>query len=513
MRLPVCIVASAICLFAEAAGIRFTKPAWRPDLGIAVPCLEGAVGEPLDPPRAEAYLVTEDAVRRLEDRFDVDGLWLCHAMRGRWSDADGRRLFLARLGVSPPESAPGSVSTRTDFYRRLALRRFDARDKGLRDAAVADVSPVAVTRAVRPRRERRQNLAELVAYVTEADDRALVYAFRPRSPERGETPDWYLAVLVAAETDDMAEVRAHFDEDFLDAISLPAKRNRLGDVAPLLPPEGLSEADLLRHDLARSVANYDEWSFSASDGVAVIDDLDAGTRAAVVTSITNALPRLRREYARVAPSPLAATNELAAVRVFATRREYLAYVGVEQKWTAAVWSPARRELVLCCGDGGPAELLRTAWHEAFHQYLAYAGSMVSASPWFNEGHADLFAGSRFDRRTGEVAFERDARAAAFVHEYAPQLAEAIPALLAADYEEFYSGTPEEVRMRYDLAWSIAYFLEVGAPKLRFRPYEGLRRDYMDALVETKSMHEATNAALWDERREKFIASWLEFWRK
>lgn len=512
MRLPVSIVAFAICLLAEAAGIRFTKPTWRPDLGIAVPCLEGAVGEPLDPPRAETYLVTADGVGRLEDRFDVDGLWLCHAMRGRWSDADGRRLFLARLGASPLESAPGAVSTRTDFYRRLASRRFDHKDRGRRDAVVADVSPVAVSRAVRPRRERRQNLTELVAYVT-ADERALVYAFRPRSPERKESPDWYLAVLVAAEGDDMAEVRAHFDEDFLDAISVPAARSRNGDAAPLLPPDGLSEAALLRYDLERSVANYDEWRFAASDDVAVIDDLDAGTRATVVASITNALPRLRREYARIAPSPLDSANQLAVVRVFATRREYLAYVGVEQKWTAAVWSPMRRELVLCCGDGGPAELLRTAWHEAFHQYLAYAGSMVSASPWFNEGNADLFANSRFDRKTGEVIFERDARASSFVHEYAAQLAEGIPALMTADYEDFYSGTPEEVRMRYDLAWSIAYFLEVGAPKLRFRPYDGLRGDYMDALVETKSMHEATRSVLPDERRDKFIAAWLEFWRK
>ena len=41
---------------------------------------------PLDMPRAEAYLVREGGVRRLEDRFNTLDLWTSRAVLGRWED-------------------------------------------------------------------------------------------------------------------------------------------------------------------------------------------------------------------------------------------------------------------------------------------------------------------------------------------------------------------------------------------------------------------------------------------
>lgn len=509
MRLSAFIVVCAISL-ASNAELRFSEPVWRPDLGLSVPTFAAAVAEPLDPPRAESYLVTADGERRLEDRFDVNDLWYCLTLRARWSDADGRRLHLARLGLRATDDALGTLSTRTAFYGRMAHAALDPKDVAARDRAAADASPVPLGRAVKPRRAQRRDLLDLTAYTT-TNDQTLVFAFRPRTPERKETPDWYLAVLVAAPGDDMAEVRARFDADFLDRISVPAARARPRPIEPTLPPPGLAEADLLRRDIARSVANYDGWAFTTAADVAVIDNLDPGIRATVVTALTNRLPRLRQEYARRAPTPLAATNQLAVVRVFANRADYLAYVGVEQKWTAAIWSPVRRELVLCQNEGGTDELLRTAWHEAFHQYLAYAGSMIAASPWFNEGHAELFAHSHFDARTGELVFDRPPENVAYVQNYAAELAEMLPAIFDMDYHEFYAGTQDDVAAKYRVAWALAYFLEIGAPKVRFRPFENVRADYMAALVDTKSMRQAT-ATVFDERmRETFIAAWLAFW--
>jgi hypothetical protein len=224
------------------------------------------------------------------------------------------------------------------------------------------------------------------------------------------------------------------------------------------------------------------------------------------------LPRLRRAYARCVPSALSATNQTAVVRVFRSREEYLAYVGVEQKWTAALWSPVRRELVLYHPDAGADQLLRTVWHEAFHQYLAYAGSMIDSSPWFNEGHAQLFEHSHFDS-AGAVVFDHDEQAAAYVKEFAVELAQNIPAVLEMDYAAFYDGTQEEISAKYRLAWAIAYFLEVGAPNLRHRPFERLRADYLKTLVRTQSMRAATEAVLDDEARERFVSAWLDFWKQ
>ena len=100
-----------------------------------------------------------------------------------------------------------------------------------------------------------------------------------------------------------------------------------------------------------------------------------------------------------------------------------------------------------------------------------------------------------------------------MQQYAKELAEVIPVVLEMGYEEFYAGGTEEVAAKYRLAWSLAYFLEIGAPKVRFKPFRNLRRDYMKTLVETQSMLEATRRVLGEEKsRDAFVAAWLDFWQ-
>ncbi len=510
MRLNVYIAALLCWLTAEAAP-RFTDPVWRPDLGIALPGLARATASPFALPKAEGYLVTSSkGARRLEDRFDVFDLWVSATVRGRWVDAEGNQLQIARLFARPPMDAPGTVSTRRAFYDALARQPIDPEQLAQRDEAVQSVAPVEVQGPVKPRRSQRHNLRDVVYYPS-TNDHALVCAFRPRTPERKETADWYLASLLAAPTADMNEVQAWFDEAFLDAIYVPNARARSAPVAAPFPPDGATEEELLWRDVRGNVVNYDDWHSASAEDVLVVDNVDPVLRGLFIASLTNNLPRLRRAYARCVPSALSATNQTAVVRVFRSREEYLAYVGVEQKWTAALWSPVRRELVLYLPESGAEQLLHTVWHEAFHQYLAYAGSMIDSSPWFNEGHAQLFEHSHFDR-TGAIVFDRDVQAAAYVQQYAAELAQYMPAVLEMDYPAFYDGTQEEIAAKYRLAWSIAYFLEVGAPQVRFRPFERLRADYLKALVRTHSMREATAEVLDGEAREEFVAAWLDFWK-
>ena len=54
---------------------------------------------------------------------------------------------------------------------------------------------------------------------------------------------------------------------------------------------------------------------------------------------------------------------------------------------------------------------------------------------------------------------------------------------------------------------------MGAPKVRYRPYDRLRADYLEALVRTRSMHEATAAVLDEGTREAFVSDWLDFWKR
>ena len=512
MRFSAFIAVLVFSLSVEAV-VRFSAPVWRPDLDLSLPCLEGGRGAPLDMPRADAYLVTRDGKSMMEDRYDTFDLWVGQTLRGRWRDPEGNLLYIARLETCPPDDAPDTTSTRCAFAARQRSRRVNPRNPAQRDEAAMAVSPVELGRAVKPRRSKRPNFTDLISYTT-TNETSLVYAFRPRDPDSGAVHDWYLVVLQATPNSNMSEVRERFDKDFLDEISVPGSmaRRSLESAPPALDKDA-PETERLRADVRDCVVNYDEWSWTDAGDAIVVDNLDEGVRMSFVTALTNQLPRLRREFAETVPSPLSATNALAVVRIFRNREEYLAYVGVQAKWTAALWFPARRELVLYHPDGGTGTLLRTVLHESFHQYLAYAASMIDSSPWFNEGHAQLFEHSHYDWKD-RLVYERDAQSAAYVHEYAADLAEMLPDFLQLDYAEFYDGTQEDIAARYRLAWSIAYFLSEGAPLLRGQPYADFRARYMEALVKTRSMQGAVQAVLGDEKsRDAFVAAWLAFWRE
>ena len=490
------------------ASVRFARAEWFPDIGISMPVLEEAVAVPVDMPKAEAYLVTVDGKTHLEDRFDTFDLWTALTVRGRWRDAAGNELLVARLESELPDDQVGVTRTRGDFRKRL--KPLGVKDAGRRDEAVSALFlEENLSQPVKTRRNGRRNFIELLRYPT-TNENVLVYAFRPRSPERRETPGWYVVSLSGAQGEDASELEETFDESFLENVELPKASERTDCVPP--PPENADETELLREDYRRNVANYSDWHFTSSGDLMITDNLDAQARTPFLAALTNDLPRLRREYASAVPSRKADTFHPAAIRVFRTREEYLAYVGVEARWTAALWSPTRRELVLYLPEQGVDNLLHTVWHEAFHQYLSYAGLMLSPAPWVNEGHAELFEHSHFDPE-GNVVFDRNYEYARFVELNVKQLAGVLPAMLEMDYDEFYAGDQFERETKYRLAWSVAYFLQVGAPEIRFRPFEKLRGDYMDALISTRSGLRATRKVFTDEMRKDFIAEWQAYWKK
>jgi len=512
MRSTVSIFAGALLLAAEAS-VRFTAPAWHPDLDISLPILADAVAMPFEMPRAESFLVSGGGrERRLEDRFDTFDLWLAHTLRGRWRDSSGNMFYLARITACPPQDTPGTVRTRSDFIARESRAGFNIRNLEQCSEAAMSASPVELMRPIRPRRSQRRNMVELFA-LPSTNDHAFAAIFRPRSPERKETTDWYFALLIAAEGEPLDEAFRRFDEDFLDNVSVPSARVRppKESCGPDSGADGMSEADLLKAAVRQNVANYDDWHFASSEDVVIIDNLDLASRGNFIPALTNGLPRLRKAYAKCVPAAISTEGRIAVVRVFATRDDYLAYVGIEHKWTAALWDTTHRELVLYLPPDGTHELLQTVWHEAFHQYLAYAAALVTAAPWFNEGNAELFENSHLDRN-GEVVFDVNNEAASYVNQHADELAALLPDIFCLDYEDFYSGTREDIAARYRLAWSLAYFLEVGAPNVRFRPFANLRRDYVKSLVDTRSADETGRIVFSGEIQDRFIAAWLAFWK-
>ena len=80
---------------------------------------------PLDMPRAEAYLVREDGLRRLEDRYNRLDLWVSRTVTGRWVDDEGRVFTLAVLAVAPPSVGVDGTVTRVGYEAESV--KFDRR--------------------------------------------------------------------------------------------------------------------------------------------------------------------------------------------------------------------------------------------------------------------------------------------------------------------------------------------------------------------------------------------------
>ena len=493
--------------------LMFRPPEVHPDLSLECRTLANAKAEPVKMPRATAYLKSGDEGQWLEDRFDVLDMWLSEAVRARWRDDEGNRMCICRIPRKIPGDSSGETRTRTDFTSRYEEAVLGPKDLDSLDEAVYMLSPVYVMRRVSPRRSQRQNMDALWQYET-TNENAFVFAFRPRA-ERRVCVDWYMVSFVSDDLDADEKIDEWLDEvewvapeerDGVRVERRKARRRRRPD------DRAQTEAELLAEAYRRNVVNYADWHFTSVTNLVVVDNMVEIDRRPFIAALTNGFPRMQAAYRAILPSPLVCDTHIAAMRVFGSKNEYLAYVGSDMKWSAALWSPQHRELVMYLPERGFETLLRTVWHEALHQHLDYACSMIQTPPWFNEGHAELFEHTHFDM-DGNVVFDFDPEVAQFIQANAAELADQLPALLAMDYKEFYGGTNEERQMKYRLAWSLAYFLQVGAPEVRFQPFKDLRMDMMKATVRTGRRDEATRAVLTDDLRKILVDEWFAFWRR
>jgi len=453
---------------------------------------------PLEMPRAEAYLVRDEGSLRLEDRYNVLDLWMSKAVDGRWTDDDGRVFLTATLSERLPDAVAGEEAptmTRGDYSRQV--RDLDVDDeRSLRDA-IAMISPIPLVEKGEVSNRKPKGVGDLV-YWQGTNTSAIICTYREKPHDRIEPP-WHLVCWTLAAGDDFAERLERFEEDFLRNPATAQVQRR--DVRAR--KKKLSERELLRADARHSVAQYHNWHVTDSDEFVVLDDLEYG-RSAVAT-LTNEFKVMRARYATTLPTGIDGSNVLAVARVFASREEYQEALAVDGltnlNWSAAYWSQARRELVAYLPESGTDELISTVRHEAFHQYLAYATSMISVSPWLNEGYAQFFEDDgQVDDHDGMWS-EKTIELAAM----------SIPALLAMDYSAFYAGSDKERMFKYRLAQSMAVFIERGAPKVRFAPFAKLKQDYFKALFESKDMAVATATAFGSkENVELFVAEWKKY---
>lgn len=457
---------------------------------------------PVDMPRAEAYMTKAEGKIYLEDRYLPLELWQSKAIVGRWMDDEERLFTLFRINRARPVLTADTM-TRAEFDNTVGNIGYKDDDAQAATDAIRGLSPYEISDEFETPRHRLQAM-EYARYYEGTNENLIVCHFLLR-----KAPYSYLVIWELDEDDDKEEMRNEFEEKLLSDWTGMVERN--------LPSErGLSrekmrgcgksrftvsdERILFRKDIANSIACYSSWRQTDAADFTIIDDLRQGRDS--VSAISNELSLARQKYFAVLPTRVESTNTLAVVRIYANRGEYLSALGVNGKenmvWSAAYWDTSRRELAAYLPEEGFGKLRATLRHEAFHQYLSYGCSMLHASPWLNEGYAGYFENEE------EVPQFPDC----FSHD---DILLCLEAIFYQDYSEFYAGDDRLRQLKYALARSIAYFLENGAPKVRFNPFGDVKKKYLDTLLETQDMHKATAAAFpGEEALRKFIVEWDKY---
>jgi hypothetical protein len=238
-----------------------------------------------------------------------------------------------------------------------------------------------------------------------------------------------------------------------------------------------NQTETFLHTKRRVIDNInalDDWWYVEMPHYVLVSNLKKSNKG-LVDRIQKDIEILRSAFEQIYP-PIKPIEEVSVIRVFNSREEYLTYVGAEYAWTIGLWMPNRKELVVSPtgsgGSGGKKEILDTAYHEAFHQYVFYALDQAAIPMWLNEGLACLFEAARFSTAKKFITIDENEGRLAYMEHYR-QYGDSVDVIdmMFLSRRDFYvvdEFLGEEYAMRqrglhYATAWAFAYFLEKGAP--------------------------------------------------
>lgn len=271
--------------------------------------------------------------------------------------------------------------------------------------------------------------------------------------------------------------------------------------------------------VAQNIANFKDWWGFETDGHIVITNLDKSSK--FVQTTIDELKFSKKLFSLFYPDKVG-SKDLAIVRIFKDRDDYLHYVGRENSNSYGIWVPGKRELVVSPFEIRSAskkyeETFNILRHEAFHQYLYYSTKGLSSSPWFNEGNAAFFEGVKFIRPNVFIQpVDRYLKTVMGMINANNTLD--ITSLLEMNYNQFYNkgtdinhGSDEN----YALAWAVVYFLQKGSPiikKMYGRNYTKILNEYYNALYETKRFDVADQRAWAGINMKQFTKDFCNFYK-
>lgn len=169
-----------------------------------------------------------------------------------------------------------------------------------------------------------------------------------------------------------------------------------GEVESLSVLDGLKISPKRRAEIEASMIKDWKVLVSSKKNYAVVYNTQKGKNTLLAKAIAERIEKIREKVYEVQFPPAHPIEAVSIVRVCKDRSEYFAYGGPQG--SAGYWNSGTEELVFY--DMSPSKkiddnTLAVLYHEAFHQYIYYSVGNVAPHSWFNEGHGDYYAGTRY----------------------------------------------------------------------------------------------------------------------
>ncbi len=519
LRSSLC-TALSLCSIAAAGSPSFRSDKLYPEMGLKMRVLGNSEPVALAQPGTYTYTLTRGDETLRQERFSPYELWYASQHCGTWRDSNGNTLTIGRVKRHSPQFKEEHV-LRNVFDQAMAqeanqVNEHDEQALLRWTSAFARATPAEI---VKLRTSLNFNLSSALFLPVE-DGNPLIYLFRVtiRTPTGRKVPsDWFCAVIDIKDGSDTSSVRKNFETQFLKKVSAAPRtytttkpnisfkelKTNLGS-----SPKKFTDTPA-RAAARKSIANMRDWWYAETDEYIFLSDIRSSDGKSLVRRLQHDMPHLRQAFVKLVP-PFEPITETSVVRIFEEAASYKQYVGETMEWSIGAWSPMRRELVILAQGSDEEKTMQIIRHEGFHQYLFHSCSMITTSPWFNEGHACFFESAEVER-SGRVEINENSRVR-YLLTHLDQAAEMLPEMLEIDYSRFYDQNAERRTLNYTTAWALIYFLHKGAPLGSSNPYRSVLSTYLRELQRTRSANEATTKAFSGILMKNLQEDFTEFWK-
>jgi len=168
------------------------------------------------------------------------------------------------------------------------------------------------------------------------------------------------------------------------------------DAASLEVLDGLPITVAKRRDIERYLVKGWDVAVSPKKNYIILYNTMGKRNDLLARIIGERIEQIRAQVYEIQFPPAAKIEAVCIVRICGSAAEYHQYGG--PGGSAGYWNSDTEELVFY--DASPRkepddDTLAVLYHEAFHQYIYYSVGEVSPHSWFNEGHGDYYAGSKY----------------------------------------------------------------------------------------------------------------------